>query len=178
MQMTVSILRGDIFYVRKYGENPVGAEQWPGRPAVIVSNDINNRESDCVEVVYLTGNMKPPLPTHVKVIAKIPSTALCEQVTTVSKQRLGEYVKSCTKKEMDEIDKALAVSLGINNTEKPATPAEGSETERAATDETKSFLFDGEKTEMSLKNETQIRLETERDLNKRLYEDTLEKLIK
>ena len=122
--------------------------------------------------------MKPPLPTHVKVIAKIPSTALCEQVTTVSKQRLGEYVKSCTKKEMDEIDKALAVSLGINNTEKPATPAEGSETERTATDETKSFLFDGEKTEMSLKNETQIRLETERDLYKRLYEDTLEKLIK
>ena len=182
-KMQVSIMRGDIFYIKRVGDE-TGSEQWAGRPAVIVSNEENNRESECVEVVYLTGNIKNPLPTHVKVIAKIPSTALCEQITTVSKKRLGEYVKSCTAKEMREINKALAISLGLdapieNVAEEPVTSSETGQDgqNRTAADETKSFLFNGEKAEIELKNEDQIRTEVERDLYKKLYEDTLERLI-
>lgn len=183
--MQVDVRRGDIFYVCKSEEETTGAEQWAGRPAVIVSNDKANQYSDIVEVVYLTGKTKTPLPTHVNVIAKIPSLALCEQITSVSKKRLGEYVKSCTTKEMQEIDRALAVSIGLvaaTQPEKAAEPDNSRETgqdgqNRTATDETKSFLFDGEKTEMELKNEDQIKAEVERDLYKKLYEDTLERLI-
>lgn len=129
MKMQVDVRRGDIFYVCRSEERATGSEQWADRPAVVVSNDKANQYSDIIEVVYLTGKTKTPLPTHVSIIAKIPSLALCEQITSVSKKRLGEYVKSCTTKEMREINKALAISLGLdapveNVAEEPVTSSE------------------------------------------------------
>lgn len=55
--------RGDIFYVMK--GNNCGSEMEAGRPAIIVSNNLNNNNSDIVEIVYLTTQPKPELPTHV-----------------------------------------------------------------------------------------------------------------
>ena len=105
-------LRGDIFYVHK--STPVtGSEQDAGRPAIIVSNDIGNKHSSNVEVVFLTTQEKNPLPTHVNIICKVPSVALCEQVFTVSKDRLGDLIRTCTAGEMKEIDNALMISLGL-----------------------------------------------------------------
>lgn len=109
------IARGDIFYVNK-GENN-GCEQRAGRPALIVSNEANNKFSTTVEVVYLTTKKKHPLPTHVEVRGRVPSIALCEQITTVDKKRLGDFVRCCTREEMAEIDKALAISLGLKKKE-------------------------------------------------------------
>ena len=104
-------LRGDIFFVRKAIAE--GSEQDAGRPAVIVSNNIGNEHANIVEVVYLTTQEKKPLPTHCDVMCKVPSIALCEQVCTVSKDRLVELIRTCTDAEMHEIDKALTVSLGL-----------------------------------------------------------------
>lgn len=45
--------RGEIYYIEStYRET--GSEQRGGRPAVIVSNDKNNENSEVVEVVYMT----------------------------------------------------------------------------------------------------------------------------
>lgn len=78
------VKRGEIFYIeRSYGQT--GSEQVDGRPAIIVSNDENNRYSGTVEVVYLTTQPKNDLPTHVEIrSSKKPSTALCEQVNSVA----------------------------------------------------------------------------------------------
>lgn len=103
--------RGDIFYVNK--GYTTGSEQDAGRPAVIVSNDTGNEHAPVVMVVYLTTQPKSPMPTHCGVYARVPSTALCEQICTVSKDRLGEYIRSCDNEEMDRIDKALMIALGI-----------------------------------------------------------------
>ena len=108
----IRIKRGDIFQVTHFTKS-CGSEQNADRPAVIVSNDTGNKFSNICEVVYLTTQEKKPLPTHVDVMCKVPSIALCEQVCTVSQDRLGEYIRTCTDKEMDAIDKALMVSLGI-----------------------------------------------------------------
>ena len=57
------IRRGDIFYI-KNDDNAVGFEQKKTRPAIIVSNNANNRASGVVEIVYLTTSQKHrPLPT-------------------------------------------------------------------------------------------------------------------
>ena len=56
--------RGEIYYIEStYRET--GSEQRGGRPAVIVSNDKNNENSEVVEVVYMTTKPKNDLPTHV-----------------------------------------------------------------------------------------------------------------
>lgn len=104
--------RGDIFFI---SSAPVaGSEQGGHRPGVIVSNDLANRYSPNVEVVFLTSQEKKPMPTHVPVLCKVPSTALCENIQTVSKERLDGFVRSCTTEEMKKIDTALLCSLGIH----------------------------------------------------------------
>ena len=111
----MDVVRGDIFFIKK-SNSKTGSEFDGGRPAVVVSNDVGNEHSSVVEVVYLTtNNNKKGMPTHVDVIGKVQSTALCEQIYTVSKERLGQYMKSCTTKEMKAIDDALKISLGLEN---------------------------------------------------------------
>lgn len=106
--------KGDIFYI--YPKDYTECEQRGGRPAIIVSNNVGNDHSPVVEIVYLTGQEKKELPTHVKIdSAKIPSVALCEQITTVSKTRIGQFINSVTQNELQEIDRAMLLSLDINS---------------------------------------------------------------
>lgn len=112
--------RGDIFFVATTGRTD---KAW--RPAVIVSNNKGNKYADQVEVVYLTTAEKKPMPTHVPVMCLEPSTALCEAVYTVGKTRLGEYIRCCSQQEMEGIDKALMISLGLE------TPTNATETAEA-----------------------------------------------
>lgn len=105
--------RGDMWYVN-YSYS-VGSEQQAGRPAVIVSNDANNAHSTTLEVVYLTTAPKRCLPTHVEIKSTgRDSVALCEQVSTVSIERIGNYKGRATDEEMANIDKAIAISLGLD----------------------------------------------------------------
>ncbi len=110
------IKRGQIYYIESNRQNmPTDSEQYAGRPAIIVSNDKNNKYSEVVEIVYLTTQPKNELPTHVRIrSSNRVSTALCEQVTTVSVSRIGDYVATCTDAEMMNIDTALVISLGID----------------------------------------------------------------
>ena len=108
--------RGDIFYVKwrnPNGDEAVGNEIQAGRPAVIVSGDIGNASNSNVTVVYLTSQEKRPMSVHAPVICKVPSTALCEQIYTVSKERLSEYVRTCTDEEMRGIDAGICCALGL-----------------------------------------------------------------
>ncbi len=47
-------------------------------------------------------------------MCKVPSTALCETIYTVGKDKLGDFVRSLTDKEMAEIDRGVLNSLGIS----------------------------------------------------------------
>ena len=107
--------RGEIYYITK--KDPVtGSEMLPGRPAVIVSNDICNEKSPVVEVVYLTTQEKPPMPTHATIrSAPQISTALCEQINSVAVERVTGYCGMCTDTEMQAIDRALLISLGMDS---------------------------------------------------------------
>lgn len=149
--------RGGIYYVEK--AYTTGTEQQAGRPAVIVSNDTANRFSDCVTVVYLTTRPKNELPTHVEIKSALHlSIALCETVSSVSKERIGNYYGTTTEKEMEEIEDALRVALGL----KPE-PREEKKQEQA------------EATATVAKKETEKALK-EAAFYKMMYEDTMEKM--
>lgn len=108
----MDIRRGEIYYIMR-GEN-CGSEQESGRPAIVVSNEHNNRYSETAEVVYLTTQPKKDMPTHVIIEATgQTSTALCEQIHTVSSERIGDWRATCSEDEMKAVDAALLVSLGI-----------------------------------------------------------------
>ena len=104
--------RGEIYYIEN--ENAVGCEQRGIRPAVIVGNDIGNKYSPVLLVVYFTLQHKKTLPTHVYVRGH--GTALCEQIYTIDKTRLLQKKGECTDSDMKRIDKALRISLGMEET--------------------------------------------------------------
>ena len=111
--------RGDIYYIQH--RNTTGAEIQSGRPAIIVSNEALNATSTVLEVVFLTTQPKKELPTHVAIRSTgVESTALCEQVNSVSLSLVGKYCGTCTIGEMKAIDAALLVSLGIFDVEERA----------------------------------------------------------
>lgn len=113
MNQSKGVKRGDIFYIANSKFYSTDPSNEAGRPGIIVSNDTLNEHSPVVEVVYLTIKDKKPMPTHVGILCKIPSTALCETIYTVTKDRLGDFVRSCTDKEMAEINRGMLCSLGI-----------------------------------------------------------------
>ena len=106
--------RGQIYYIES-NHQEIGSEQRAGRPAVIVSNNKNNENSTTVEVVYMTTQPKNDLPTHVFIRSSLrPSTVLCEQICSVSTERLGTYIGELTDRELQELDIALSISLGLD----------------------------------------------------------------
>lgn len=113
--MNGMVYRGEVYYVMPDGSE-VGSEQHGGRPAIIVSNNQNNKNSPTVEIVFLTTQEKKKLPTHVYIsTAQLPSTAICEQIFTVDKTRLGSYSGKLTEREMKDVELAMMVSLSLYN---------------------------------------------------------------
>lgn len=117
--MERTIKRGDIYYARL---NPVVGSEQGGkhRPVLIISNDKGNKHSTTVIVAAITGkeHAKPNLPTHVIVndceCLEKDSTILIEQMRTLDKQRLQEYIGTFDRRFMLLVDDALAISIGIS----------------------------------------------------------------
>ena len=111
-----SYKRGEIYYIDN-GRQQVGSEQKKNRPAIIVSNDANNRNSSVLIVVFLTSKPKADLPTHVTIRATgRQSVALCEQPTPIAVERIEKFVAVASDQEMKSVDIALEIALGLNMT--------------------------------------------------------------
>jgi mRNA interferase MazF len=115
--MNKFILRGDLYYANL---NPVvGSEQGGIRPVVIIQNDTGNRHSPTIIVAAITSKaMKATLPTHAMLSVESgldrDSVALLEQIRTIDKRRLKDYVGALNGDDMNAVDNALAVSVGLN----------------------------------------------------------------
>ena len=114
--------RGECFWVKNNNFSE-GSEMKGCRPAVVVSNNEGNKHSPVLEVVYMTDSKGPSLPTHVEVLKTSTgdlerSVVLCEQVHTIGKHRIDEargYICRMSDGDMDAIDEAIMVSLGLEH---------------------------------------------------------------
>ena len=110
--MDLEVRRGDIWWYEYDGAYT--SEQAGDRPCVVVSNEKANTHSPVIAVVPLTTAWKKRLPTHTIVqSAGRTSVALCEQIYTISKDRLIDKVGYCTELEMCRIDKCLRIQLDL-----------------------------------------------------------------
>ena len=113
------VKRGQMYYIHKRPPFKESRELDPkgGRPAIIVSRDEDNFMSGTVNVVYLTSehNIRFLRDTQFKLTGgkMIRSVAKCEQIDTVDKQCLGDYIGDCNEEELDLLNKALCLSLNI-----------------------------------------------------------------
>ena len=112
------IRRGDVFYADL--RPVVGSEQGGIRPVLIVQNDVGNRHSPTVICAAITSRLnKAKLPTHVGVSTMQcdmvkDSVILLEQLRTIDKKRLKDRICHIDGVLLNEVDKALLVSLGLS----------------------------------------------------------------
>lgn len=111
------IRRGDIYYADL--SPVVGSEQGGIRPVLIIQNNVGNKHSPTIICAAITSKMnKAKLPTHIEISTedyKIVknSVILLEQIRTIDKQRLKEYVCHIDGPTMHRVDRAIKVSLEL-----------------------------------------------------------------
>lgn len=112
------VKRGDIYYADL---SPIiGSEQGGVRPVLIIQNDVGNRHSPTIICAAITSRMnKAKLPTHIEIssgryhLVK-DSVILLEQIRTIDKQRLREYVCHVDSRMMGKVNHAIQISLGLD----------------------------------------------------------------
>ena len=108
---------GDIYEVNL--DPVVGSETGKRRPALVVSNDINNEFSQTVTVLPITGQAaKKQYPFEVLVPKGISgltadSRIKANQIRTVDKRRLVSFRGSLTSRYLPEVEKALKIHLNL-----------------------------------------------------------------
>ncbi len=114
----MQIKRGDIYYADL--APVVGSEQGGTRPVLIIQNDMGNRHSPTVIAAAITSRKeKKPLPTHIRLKdspcgLEQESTVLLEQVRTIDRARLKEYIGRAGRATMQDVDHAIVVSFGLD----------------------------------------------------------------
>lgn len=107
--------KGDIYYIYKT-EDEVGAEIYSGRPAILVGCDDLLKNSKTIPVVFLTTQPKINNDFHTSIMSSgKSSTAICEQVRSVSRDRIGNYLGHCTDEELESINECLGRVYKIDN---------------------------------------------------------------
>ena len=112
------VKRGDIYYADL---SPIiGSEQGGIRPVLLIQNDVGNRHSPTIICAAITSRMnKAKLPTHIEIssgryhLVK-DSVILLEQIRTIDKQRLREYVCHVDSRMMGKVNHAIQISLGLD----------------------------------------------------------------
>ncbi len=111
------VRRGDIYYADL--SPVVGSEQGGIRPVLVIQNNIGNRHSPTIICAAITSKMnKAKLPTHIEISTRDynivkNSVILLEQIRTIDKQRLKEYVCHVDSAMMKKVDEAIASQSGI-----------------------------------------------------------------
>ena len=113
----MTVRRGDIYYA--YLSPVIGSEQGGVRPVLVIQNDVGNKHSPTVICAAITSRMnKAKLPTHIEISAKKyrlvkNSVVLLEQIRTLDKKRLNEYICHVDGTFMEKVNEAIRISLEL-----------------------------------------------------------------
>ena len=108
--------RGDIWIVNL--DPTIGAEIKKTRPALIISNDINNRYADTITLLPISDQGEKVYPFEVALPAKSfgltkESKVKCQQIRTVDKRRLVKWLGIIDTHVLQDVEQALLIHLGI-----------------------------------------------------------------
>lgn len=138
------IHRGEIFYYQFTGKE-VGCEMRgesgvDRRPCVVVSNNKVNAFTGIVTIVPMTSKDKSPIPTRVPYVGKtVHGTFLCEQVMTISNDRLLNFCGEVDEATMKKINAALRVQLDLSESNNVTPPEKYPETELLVLERERDF---------------------------------------
>jgi mRNA interferase MazF len=106
---------GEVWWV--LFDPAVGGEIRKTRPAVIVSNDASNKALNRVQVIPLTSSTEKIYPCETLVTVRgTVSKAMADQLTTVRKLRLKEFIALLAAEDMAAVESIIALQLGLHYT--------------------------------------------------------------
>ena len=114
--------RGDIYFADL--DPVVGSEQGGTRPVIVIQNDTGNKHSPTLIVATVTTRIrkKENMPTHLLIkdnpAFREASVVQLEQIRTIDKCRIDIYLGKVTPHEMVAIEKALSISLAMEQLKK------------------------------------------------------------
>jgi mRNA interferase MazF len=107
------IERGDVYWVNF--EPSLGGEIRKTRPAIVMSNNAANSALNRVQVVPITSKTDRVYPAEAIVeVRGERRKAMGDQLTTVSKQRLGKKLGALSVEDMTRVESAIAIQLALN----------------------------------------------------------------
>ncbi|MGA2890482.1 MAG: type II toxin-antitoxin system PemK/MazF family toxin [Terracidiphilus sp.] len=111
--MATSIERGEVYWVNF--EPSQGGEIKKTRPAIVLSNNAANAFLNRVQVIPITSNTERLYPgeAYVKLNAE-KRKAMADQLTTISKQRLGTKIGFLSNDDLGKVEVAVLLQLGID----------------------------------------------------------------
>ena len=114
--------RGDSYFADL--DPVVGSEQGGTRPVIVIQNDTGNKHSPTLIVATVTTRIrkKENMPTHLLIkdnpAFREASVVQLEQIRTIDKCRIDNYLGKVTPHEMVAIEKALSISLAMEQLKK------------------------------------------------------------
>ena len=102
-------------------EPHIGSEQGGCRPVLLVQNDIGNHFGPTLIVAPVSSRYwkKSKQPTHTLIEGiqnlSSPSVVLAEQLLTIDKVRVMKYLGKVPEDQMQNVNKAVMVSLGLEH---------------------------------------------------------------
>jgi len=104
--------RGEVWWVAF--DPSIGGEIQKTRPAVIVSNNASNKALNRVQVIPLTSNTGKLYPCEAFIkVRGTPSKAMADQLTTVSKLRLKNFIDLLSTDDMGAIESIIKLQLDL-----------------------------------------------------------------
>lgn len=97
-----------------------GHEQGNRRPVLIIQNDKGNKNSETTIIAPITTHSREFI-THVyckKCSLDYRSQILLEQIRTIDKSRIGNYICTLNSDVMSEVDEKIKISLALNKEER------------------------------------------------------------
>jgi mRNA interferase MazF len=110
-------IRGEIYFLDFSPSK--GREMRGPHPALVIQNDVANKVSGLTVVAAITSNLKvAELPVGILITPEesgLPHKSVVHlgQIYTIDKERLQSFVGTLSERKMLEVNRAIAISLGL-----------------------------------------------------------------
>ncbi len=104
--------RGEIYWIKL--DPTVGSEIQKTRPAVVISNDSQNKISQRIIIAPITSSVKSIFPFEVRItINDKDCKILLDQIRAIDKIRIAAFISELNNATMNKVNNAIKIALSL-----------------------------------------------------------------